>query len=446
MLVKKKVHIQLSDLITCLSDVIDLVNPALFNHHQRVAYVAYSVAAQLGLPQNQRNELLLAGKLHDIGALSGQERMQTMRFEFHNPHSHAEMGWRLLSSFDPLAGVADIIRFHHVRSDDGYGRLRQGGGTPFGSHILHLADRVAVLLHTSGNVLGQRKRICRQIEAQSGGMFMPEVVAAFLKLSQKEYFWLDLVAPALDSFLHRRVKLEAIELDMSGLLSLSQVFSRIIDFRSRFTATHSSGVAASASALAKLAGCSERECEMMKVAGYLHDLGKLAVPAEILEKPGGLTRRQQDIVRCHPFYTYRTLERIGEMTTINSWCSFHHERLDGSGYPFHLKQADLSLGSRIMAVADVFTAITEDRPYREGMSTEGALAVLYDMVEADALAANVVSLLVENFDEINTVRITAQAAAVHEYHQLHHNLGMSDLGMNQPYKPNKEELHVYRME
>jgi HD-GYP domain-containing protein (c-di-GMP phosphodiesterase class II) len=422
MLVKKKLHIPLSDLITCLSDVIDLIHPGLVNHHQRVAYVAYSIAGHLGLSPNQCNELLLAGKLHDIGILSNGERVKAMQFELKDDQRHAEIGWLLLREFAPLAGMADIIRFHHTHWDAGGGGSCKGVSVPIGSHILHLADRVTVLLRRSHNTLSQTNRICREIEAQSGGMFMPEVVGSFLELAKREYFWLDLAAPALGPYLRRRVNLDTIELDIKGLVSLAHVFARIIDFRSSFTATHSSGVAASAASLAMLAGCSETECEMMKVAGYLHDLGKLAVPTEILEKTSALTTMQRDVVRCHPFYTYRTLERIDDLSTINSWSSFHHECLDGSGYPFHLGRADLPLGSRIMAVADVFTAITEDRPYRDGMATDRAFAVLDEMVAGNALDAGVVSLLVKNFRKISDIRMTAQSATGDAYHKLQHHL------------------------
>jgi len=423
MLVKKDFHIPLFDLITCMSDVIDMVNPNLANHHTRVGYIAYLIGTQMDLPVRQRYDLLMAGKLHDIGALSDRERIETLKFEVNNPHRHAEMGWLLLRGFKPLSGAADLIRLHHVNWENGAGSSFQGEPVPVGGHILHLADRVAVLLNKNNHVLSQTKRICHAIKAQSGAMFMPEVVEAFLKLAKMEYFWLDLGSPAVTSLLRRRVNLETIELNLTGILSLGKVFSKIIDFRSRFTATHSSGVAVSASSLARLVGFSEEECVKMKVAGYLHDLGKLAVPTEILEKQGALTPQERDIIRAHPYYTYRTLERIGDMATINAWCSFHHECLNGNGYPFHLGSADLSLGARIMAVADVFTAITEDRPYREGMTPDAAMSVLGSMVKSESLDARVVDMLTDNFDEINTVRLAAQTAAGREYGQLLHRLG-----------------------
>jgi HD-GYP domain-containing protein (c-di-GMP phosphodiesterase class II) len=244
-----------------------------------------------------------------------------------------------------------------------------------------------------------------------------------VSLAPKEYFWLGVVSPSIDSILSNRVKLATIDLSIEDLLSLTKLFSHIIDFRSRFTATHSSGVAASAEALARFAGFSERECKMMRIAGYLHDLGKLAVPTEILEKPAKLTEEEFNVIRSHTFHTYRCLEPIGGLDLINTWASFHHERIDGTGYPFHHKGQDLSLGSRIMAVADVFTAITEDRPYRKGMTRDRALQLLRQMVENTALDSHIVSLLGLHFDEINSLRVAAQDVSFEEYQRFLQPLG-----------------------
>ena len=414
----KEPQIPLFDLIMCLSDAIDLVSPAVANHHKQVAYIAYSIGAELNLPMEQRNDLVLAGSLHDIGALSLKDRIDTLEFEFKNPHLHAEVGYFLLNLFEPLSSLATLVRFHHVPWSKGSGSEFKGKQVPMGSHVLHLADRVAVLINKQKEILGQTKGVCERIQENSGKMFMPELVDVFSSLSAKEYFWLDAASPSIGSILSRRVRLETIELDIEGLLSLAKLFSHIIDFRSRFTATHSSGVAASSEALSRLVGFSERECRIMRIAGYLHDLGKLAVPAEILEKPAKLTEDEFNVIRSHTFYTYRILEAIGDLDVINTWGSFHHERLDGSGYPFHHKGQDLSLGSRIMAVADVFTAITEDRPYRKEMPSERALQVLQQMADNSVLDSNIVSLLRVHFDEINSTRIAAQAEASKEYQEF----------------------------
>jgi HD-GYP domain-containing protein (c-di-GMP phosphodiesterase class II) len=214
------------------------------------------------------------------------------------------------------------------------------------------------------------------------------------------------------------ITLPSIEMDMDNLLAFGKFISQSIDFRSRFTATHSTGVGTVAEALARIIGFSDRERKMIYVAGCLHDLGKMAVPTEILEKPGKLTDAEFNIIRSHTYHTYRSLETISAFDTINKWASFHHEHLDGTGYPFHYKKADLPLGSRIMSVADVFTAITEDRPYRKGMDTQNALKVLEDMSRNSALDADIVSMLEEHFDDINALRITAQNTADSEYRKF----------------------------
>ncbi|MCG0276504.1 MAG: HD domain-containing protein, partial [Thermosediminibacteraceae bacterium] len=375
----KEPKIQLLDLIMSLSEAVDLISPAAANHHFKVAYIAFSLGTELQLPVEQLTELVLAGILHDIGALSLKERLEALQFEFQNPHQHAEKGYLLLKNYTPFRKVAELILYHHVSWNFGAGAEYKGKEVPKGSHIIHLADRVAILIGGQQEVLGQAKEILKRVESQSGKMFMPELVEAFKSLAFKESFWLEAASPSIGSILSNRIMLPTLELDMEKLTDIAKLFSQIIDFRSRFTATHSSGVAASAELLAKLAGFSGRECQMMRIAGYLHDLGKLAVPPEILEKPRQLTKEEFEIIRCHPFFTYRILEPLKELYEITTWASFHHERLDGNGYPFHYSGHDLPLGARIMAVADVFCAITEDRPYRKGMTKEEALNVLDEM-------------------------------------------------------------------
>ncbi len=423
----KELQIRLSDLVMCLSSALDLVSPALVNHQKRVAYIALSIANEMGLPIEDQNNIALAGLLHDSGALSLRERLDLLQFEIEEPYQHAELGYLLLKDFEPFAKAALLIRHHHVPWNTGAGAEFMEEPVGLGSHILHLADRIEVSIKREQEILGQTKRICGRIENFSGKMFMPEVVNIFnhllTHLAAKEYFWLDVTSPSVNIVLLRQQYLATIPIGLEGLLSLANLFRRIIDFRSPFTATHTSGVAASAEALARLVDFSERECRMMKVAGYLHDLGKLAVPAEILEKPAKLTEAEFNIIRSHTYYTYNILATIPELDTINAWSSFHHERLDGTGYPFHHKGQDLSLGSRIMAVADVFTAITEDRPYRKGMNTEQVLQVLQRMASSSALDSSVVSVLGLHYDEVNSIRIAAQQASSEEYQEFGQHLG-----------------------
>jgi putative nucleotidyltransferase with HDIG domain len=405
-------------MILCFSDAMDLISPAIVDHHKRVAYIAFRIANEMGMPVKLQSDLLLAGALHDIGALSLKERLDNLDFETDNPHGHAKVGYSLLKNFERFAHISKTIRYHHVCWDEVDNNSFCKKDVPISSYILHLADRISVLIKPNEDVLGQVKEITDIINRNSGRMFKPDMVEAFNRLALREYFWLDIVSPSINSILGHLSTQVSIELDLESLNQLAKMFCQIIDFRSRFTATHSSGVAVCARMLGRLIGFSERECKMIGISGYLHDLGKLAVPSEILEKPDKLTVEEMNIIKGHTYHTYRVLEPIKGLDIINAWASFHHERLDGRGYPFHHKGEDLVLGARILAVADTFTAITEDRPYRKGMDSDRALKVLQDMAGNKALDQNIVSMLKVNYGIIDKARKKAQEEARRNYEKF----------------------------
>jgi HD-GYP domain-containing protein (c-di-GMP phosphodiesterase class II) len=414
----KELHVSLSEMSMCISTAVDLVSPDIVDHHKRTAYIAFSIAVELGLAAEEQQNLILAGLLHDIGALSLRDRIDTFAFELDQSHIHAGLGYRLLNTFDAFAAIAPIVRYHHLSWKDGRGESHKGKPVPKASHILHLADRIAVLIDRKREVLGQTDAIRDTLRRHQGDKFAPEVLQAALSLSEKEYFWFDVVSPDIGGVLADKIKGFSTELDLAGLVRLSRFFSRIIDFRSRFTAAHSSGVAATAEALAGLAGLSKRDCTLMNVAGHLHDLGKLAVPNELLEKPQGLTQPEKNIVKSHVYHTHRIIGTVKALETINTWSAYHHERIDGKGYPFRLTGEKIPFESKIMAVADVFSAITEDRPYRSGMSKHSALRTLQGLAGETALEPGLVSLLTENYDVLNAIRVEAQRAATGEYSEF----------------------------
>ena len=414
----KDPRLTLFDLAICLSDACDLVSPSLVNHHKQVAYMASRIGAELGLDNDKQKDLVLAGAMHDIGALSLNERIETLAFETSQTKVHSELGYSLLRLFRPIGRVAEIVRRHHHYWNGGNDGGNTDAAVMIESDVIHIADRVAVLIDTKKEILGQANDIREKISNERDKMFRPEVHDAFLAASHKEYFWLDAVSPTIYRILRRQTRMKTLSLDLLQLRELAMLFARIIDFRSSFTATHSAGVAAVAESLAKLVGFSKRECEYISIAGLLHDLGKLAVPREVLEKAGKLDKIEFDLIRAHTYHTYRILDTLEDFDTINTWAAFHHERLAGNGYPFHHNGDVLSLGSRIMCVSDIFTAITEDRPYRKGMKPEEMSGVLNSMVKSGAIDADIVGLLERNFETVNGSRLLAQNESCKIYRDI----------------------------
>jgi HD-GYP domain-containing protein (c-di-GMP phosphodiesterase class II) len=309
--------------------------------------------------------------------------------------------------------VATIIRFHHLPWRDGVGRHERGHEVPEASHLLNLADRIDVISFNQENILSKTDRIRAHIQAHSGIMFVPEHVEAFVAQSAMEYFWLDLRSPALDEILHRSVEVGRLEIGEDGVVDLARLLSHLVDFKSSYTSTHTAGVARTAEILAELMGLDEKKQRQILLAGFLHDVGKLAVPREILDKPQRLDEDEFGMIKGHAYYTRRIVETISGMREIADWAASHHEHLDGRGYPYHLR--DLPLESRIVAVADVFTALTEDRPYRRGFPAAKAHEMLQEMVQTRKLDGQVVATLAEHVRTVDAARSEAQSQAREAY-------------------------------
>jgi HD-GYP domain-containing protein (c-di-GMP phosphodiesterase class II) len=400
--------IPLSDMVLCMSSAVDLVSSDLVGHHNRVAYIAYEISREIGLSREDQIDILLAGALHDTGALNLKERIDILAFDAESPHLHAELGYRHLRTFRYLTRVAELVRFHHVNWEHGNGRRFKGVDVPLGSHILQLADRVDALIDRRKPLHWQVNSIINNINHGSGYKFMPGLVKAFLEVAKRDQFWFDASRGNIDEELRSWSEGASVNLDIDGLYGAARLFSHMIDFRSRFTAVHSSGVSTCAYMLAGIMGMSRRDCVYITIAGLLHDLGKLAVPTEILEKKGPLTPDEKKLISAHPYYTYHTLDSLKQIEKINIWASYHHERLDGNGYPFGIPGDMLDLGSRIVAVSDVFTALKEDRPYRTGMEAEQVLSILNGMADEGALDPEIVELVHKHHDPLELVRIKSQ--------------------------------------
>jgi HD-GYP domain-containing protein (c-di-GMP phosphodiesterase class II) len=409
------------ELILSISGALDLFHPELANHHLKVTYIANAIGTTMGLSPASQQNLVIAATLHDIGSL-------TLSQEGVNPDTaacsvtnldesdfHAETGFALLNLFPPFSQAANIVKFHHVPWEFGKGSRHNEVEVPIESHILHLADRIAVKTGNNAGILKWAEYIKFRLKTKIDEQFNPEIFEAFEELSKKEYFWLDTNSSDIKSIIKSRLQFKSLEMDEKNLLGIGKLFSQIVDFRSSFTATHSAGVAAVSESLAKFVGFSSRDQLRMHIAGYFHDLGKLAIPSYILEKQSKLAESEIFSLRSHSYYTFRILENVKGFETINSWASLHHERLDGSGYPFRFKGKNIPQGARILAVADIFTACTEDRPYRLGLPIDKVYKILKHMVGNNFIDGDIVETLSQNFDEVNKVREEAQQLAAKVY-------------------------------
>ena len=401
-----------------MTSAVELINPEVAGHHKQTAFWAYEIADTMGIPLGQQQTLIFAALLHDIGSIPLNETLDYYDENDQTVNRHAIIGARLFSEFPRLQNVADVIRFHHIQWDGGKGQHFKGKNVPFLSHILHLADRIAIQVKKGGYVVSQIPAIKESISRRKGLSFPQEAVNAFLQICDKEALWLDSMDSSSFLEIPASLSLKAVQLTLDETVNLTQLFSGIIDFRSPFTALHSAGVSAVAYSLAKLCGLSENECKMMSIAGNLHDIGKIAIPKEILEKQDRLEPVEYDIIRSHTYYTYRLLKPVSGFEEITQWAAYHHEKLNGCGYPFHIKADGLSLGARIMAVADIFTAITEDRPYRAGMQKKQTLKSLKSMVDNGSISPSISSRLAENYGSVDEIRRKAAASAASRYQRL----------------------------
>ena len=189
----------------------------------------------------------------------------------------------------------------------------------------------------------------------------------------------------------RRQYLAAADVDR-----VCEAFADVVDAKSHFTFSHSMGVADAAVAIEAGVGLSAERAQLVRRAALLHEIGKLSVSNTILDKTGKLNAREWQSVRQHPGYTRSSLERVGSVQEIAVIAGEQHEKLDGSGYPNQLMAPDLSMEARIIAVADVYVALSEDRPYRAGLEFEQIVPIMKRLaprkLDADCVEALVAAV------------------------------------------------------
>ncbi|MDD5258365.1 MAG: HD domain-containing protein [bacterium] len=410
------ISINLFNLVLSFSDALDLASPELVQHQIRTAYIAWELARKTGMGREDIENLVIAALIHDVGALTAEEKINLHEADTIMTEPHCILGESLLKDVPVFAHAAKIIRLHHHKWQDWVQTVENPLTAQ--AQILNLADYVERSINRSKYILHQDRNIAEQVSRLAATDIQVGLIDIFKDIAKREDFWLTVTSPRIYSLLYREATYRSVVLDLSDLKEVSKIFRNLIDFRSRFTSTHSAGVSTSAGLIAKYFGLTEWEIELMEITGNLHDLGKLMVPNTILEKQDKLTTEEFAIMKQHTYFTYTTLCTVKGLEEIAEWAAFHHEKLDGSGYPFHLRANKLSMISRIMAVADIFTALTEDRPYRAGMTLDEAMAIIKNLDEKGMLDHNVAKVLEHNLADISASTKQQQARAREFYESV----------------------------
>ncbi len=389
-----KFNINLHEAIFSLSDALDLVGVTHIHHGKRVAYMAAECGKHLGWSHQQIDNLFQAAILHDCGVSKTSVHKRLAQFAWENENEHCLLGSELLITCPLMAQLAPIVLYHHTHWSN-LQNMDLPQEIKLNANCIYLVDRVDVLclefLVDQSNLLLGRESIRKKIMDKRGDWFCAELVDAFIDLSKSEAFWLSLENEHVNGYVSTWLaETKTMEMDFQDLRSIVRIFSYIVDAKSTFTKSHSDGVAQLARFIGSLFELSEESCEMLELAGLLHDIGKLRQPDELLDKPSKLSPEEYTHIQRHSFDTYSILKNIHGLEKISTWASQHHERVDGSGYPYHLEGGGISLEARIIAVADVFQALAQKRPYRDSMTVEEIMEILNEMVDAGKLDRKVV--------------------------------------------------------
>ncbi len=401
------------DLIKGFSSVLDLLNTTLADHHQRVAVIVDQICSRLSLPPQDRRLALTSAMIHDLGVITLGDRGDSLLFE-KDMISHSLAGYLMLQTCPLLADEAVILLHHHSN-------WREVGELPeeerrLGAlgNLIHLADSIDLCSRLNL----AKSKVVWMIEKGLSRSFEKNSAEAALDFLNAPDFSDSLANPG--AYLDSHPASEILKDD--DVTVFSRLFSQVIDSKSPFTATHTTGVAWIGRALHQLGGFAEHDRPTMFVAGLLHDIGKVGVPTELLEKPGPLDREEFKKISRHAALSLEILGAVPGFEKVAPWGALHHEKLNGRGYPKGLTAGELAPESRLMAVADVMTALTEDRPYRAGLGEERTLSIINNMVTQGGLDGDMVKILSDNYGEVNDIRKKAQAEAAEFFKNLTRNI------------------------
>lgn len=403
-------YLDLNDMLYALSYALDCVEGELLGakafHSERVAFVAAMTARTMGIPDSGLSDLAIAAVLHDnaLTEYIGSERLslenrnvdpdsasarplfvREIQDNFERHCSVGEENVMVLPFYDRIKGA---VKYHHENADGSGIYHRAPDRTPVYARLIHLADILDNRFDLSEVNEEKHREIHAFADQERGVLFDDEVVDAFMEAFPMRTD--DLLVENSSRLLLRSIlpnqSREYSDEEIEGIASL---FARIVDYKSHFTCTHSIEIARKVQRLAVYYKYDPDTTTRLYLAGALHDIGKCSIPNAILEKPGRLTADEFDEMKKHALITWRILDRIEGFEDIRDWGAYHHEKLNGQGYPFGKTADELNFNERLLGCVDIYQALTESRPYRRGMSHEEAIAVMEDMVSGGFIDARV---------------------------------------------------------
>ena len=401
--------LDLTDMLYALSFALDKVETELLGldtgHGKRVAYLALLMGEEAGYEEEELRDFIGCCLLHDNALtefihdeLSHSQMSQGISVELSHiaeqkrskmEHDHSVIGEQNIRLMPFRTDVKNIILFHHENADGSGAMGMTASETTLKSQILRLADIIDTTSRLETMTIAEFEELRRFIQNRTGSMLSEEAVELFLKAVDYDKI---VCLRGKDILSCLRMKLHEKILDYSDeeIRNIAGLFAKIVDYKSEFTQNHSRGVAQKAEMMAHYYGFDKEKAIRFYFAGAMHDIGKLVVVNDILEKPGRLTVDEFARMKNHAAATHYILSQIKEISDIVNWASNHHEKLNGNGYPQGLTAEEISFEERVMACIDIYQALTEKRPYKDGMSHEQSISIMQDMVRKGELDEKVV--------------------------------------------------------
>lgn len=388
------VRIERNQLLEVLSEVLDRVEGEVLgvtsHHAKRVAWMCLQLAQKAGMPVEERSDLAVAALMHD-GALNEfrNDYEGGSRRKGKSGQGHCAAGEENLQMIPGCRAARGFVLYHH-ESADGSGPFgKREEDTPFGAQMIHLANEVDTYFSPGNGREKTVETVCAFVRDGEGKSFGTKVSRLFFDTFRET--WLTSLSDENIEQLTLDIPPVWIEVSdgenavegsgRAGLYSLAKLFARIIDYKSPFTKEHSVGIAAKAAQMADYYGFDAATRAKFYFAGALHDIGKIMVDRDVLEKPGKLDALEYTHIKTHAYETWRLLTKLEGMHDVTIWAALHHEKLNGKGYPFGKTAEELGHKERILACLDIYQALTEDRPYKAGMSHRKAMNILREMAD-----------------------------------------------------------------